>query len=380
MGKKYSKSDRDVFETRVWDGTYNPDGSKHRQRIYSKKSSADLERLVREFKKKVAVGLKTAEESPDFYDYALRWLEIEKATCEKNTQKMYRTTVHYFETLKGVAVVNIRHSHLQQLINEHMGHPKTCKNIKGTFAQIIRSAVRDRLLPRDAAHDILEDITLPHYMKPEKRALTMLEKEAVEKVELNPRKKAFLFILFYCGLRRQEALALTPSCFDWDKKTLSVRKVLIFVGNSSEIKDYPKSDHGFRTIPMTDELIEKIRPYVESLDEDEYLFHAQNTVLMTQIGYRRMWESIVTALNVAVGYNPCAKKNRSEPPIQGLTAHIFRHNFCSELCYQVPEISTKMIAKLLGDDERMVLEVYSHIVAEKENVAESLSKAFKRLQ
>ncbi|MCR5092827.1 MAG: site-specific integrase [Lachnospiraceae bacterium] len=208
----------------------------------------------------------------------------------------------------------------------------------------------------------------------------MLEKEAVEKVELNPRKKAFLFILFYCGLRRQEALALTPSCFDWDKKTLSVRKVLIFVGNSSEIKDYPKSDHGFRTIPMTDELIEKIRPYVESLDEDEYLFHAQNTVLMTQIGYRRMWESIVTALNVAVGYNPCAKKNRSEPPIQGLTAHIFRHNFCSELCYQVPEISTKMIAKLLGDDERMVLEVYSHIVAEKENVAESLSKAFKRLQ
>ena len=79
-------------------------------------------------------------------------------------------------------------------------------------------------------------------------------------------------------------------------------------------------------------------------------------------------------------FDPNARKNRTEPPIQGLTAHIFRHNFCSELCYQVPEISTKMIAKLLGDDERMVLEVYSHIVAEKENVAESLSKAFKRSQ
>jgi hypothetical protein len=39
-------------------------------------------------------------------------------------------------------------------------------------------------------------------------------------------------------------------------------------------------------------------------------------------------------------------------------------------------LSTKMIAKLLGDDERMVLEVYSHIVDEKENVAETINKVF----
>ncbi len=94
--------------------------------------------------------------------------------------------------------------------------------------------------------------------------------------------------------------------------------------------------------------------------------------------YRRMWDSIVTALNVAAGYNPNAKKNRGEKPITGLTAHIFRHNFCTELCYQIPAISTKMIARLLGDDERMVLDVYSHILAEKENVAETLNKAFSK--
>ena len=82
--------------------------------------------------------------------------------------------------------------------------------------------------------------------------------------------------------------------------------------------------------------------------------------------------------NVAAGYNPNAKKNRGEKPITGLTAHIFRHNFCTELCYQIPAISTKMIAKLLGDDERMVLDVYSHILAERENVAETLNKAFSK--
>ena len=126
---------------------------------------------------------------------------------------------------------------------------------------------------------------------------------------------------------------------------------------------------------MADALIEKIRPFVEEAGKG-FLFHTRDSETMTETGYRRMWESIVTALNIAAGYNPFAKKNRGEKPITGLTAHIFRHNYCTELCYQVPALSTKMIAKLLGDDERMVLEVYSHIVDEKENVAETINKVF----
>ena len=68
-----------------------------------------------------------------------------------------------------------------------------------------------------------------------------------------------------------------------------------------------------------------------------------------------------------MGYNPY-KKDRGEPPIVGLTPHIFRHNYCTELCYQVPMISTKKIAKLMGDTEKMVLDVYSHIIEEKEDI------------
>ena len=56
------------------------------------------------------------------------------------------------------------------------------------------------------------------------------------------------------------------------------------------------------------------------------------------------------------------------PVITGLTAHIFRHNYCSELCYKVPTISIKKVAYLLGDTEKMVMNVYSHIIEEKEDV------------
>jgi site-specific recombinase XerD len=77
-----------------------------------------------------------------------------------------------------------------------------------------------------------------------------------------------------------------------------------------------------------------------------------------------MWDSITTTLGKAAG-------EKVE-----LTPHMLRHNYCTELCYQVPAISTKMIARLLGDDERMVLEVYSHIQEEKEDLQHAINNAF----
>ena len=64
-----------------------------------------------------------------------------------------------------------------------------------------------------------------------------------------------------------------------------------------------------------------------------------------------------------------------DSPITGLTAHVFRHNYCTNLCYQIPKISIKRIAQLLGDTEKMVLEVYNHIVLEKEDAAGAVNDA-----
>ncbi len=44
-------------------------------------------------------------------------------------------------------------------------------------------------------------------------------------------------------------------------------------------------------------------------------------------------------------------------------------------CYYKFIKTTKMIARLLGDTERMVSDVYSHILEEKERVNDSIEKA-----
>ena len=362
---KYTYNEkRKEWYTLVYDGTLTSSGAKHRKRLASKKSSADLEKKVIAFKQELEnKGVAPQLSNITFGEYAKQWLETSKSTKESNTQRTYKVTLDScFDSINDVPLIKLTHSNFQQCINLKKDHPRTCQLIKLTFTQVIKSAIRDRYLPHSALEDITVDISMPKYQKPLKRPLTDNEKTALEKADLDERKRAFVSILYYCGMRKSEALALSPEDFDWFENTVSVSKTIIFNSNSSEIKPYPKSNNGMRVIPLPQPCIDVIKPYVVNCKG--LLFKGLNGAVTTS-SYKRMWESIVKSMN-----------NVAEEPITGLTAHIFRHNYCTELCYQVPLISTKMIAKLLGDDEKMVLEVYSHIQEEKEDVITALNNVF----
>ncbi len=61
-------------------------------------------------------------------------------------------------------------------------------------------------------------------------------------------------------------------------------------------------------------------------------------------------------------------------PIQDLTAHIFRHNYCTMLYYS--GISQKKAVELMGhSDIKMIMEVYAHLDDQKEAVQDKLNKA-----
>lgn len=372
---KYKKNARGEFETRIWDGTYNPDGSKHRKKLTSRKSSADLERQVEELRRSVKEHGAVVFSGISVGEYALQWLEVTKSAKADKTQDMYRAVVtRNLASIAGVRVSDLRHSHFQQVINLYLDHPRTCQQISLTFKQIVRAAVRDRLLPRTASGDILDGISLPTYVRKPRRPLTAIEKEAIMNAELDPRKKAFLFTLYYTGIRKSEALALTRFDFDWKTMTVNITKALVFTRSGSVLKD-PKSKNGIRKVPIPAAMAEKVRAFVDASDGG-FLWRTRDGSKMTETGYVRMWESIVMSLNIAAGYKPFARKDKGIKQITDLTAHILRHNWCTEMCYQVPKVTTKMIARIFGDDEKMVLEIYSHIVEEKESPATAVNDAF----
>ena len=143
---------------------------------------------------------------------------------------------------------------------------------------------------------------------------------------------------------------------------MSITKALIFDGNASEIKPVPKTENGFRCLPIPDSAALFLKYYLSKLQGTQ-LFTCRDGSLITHSSYVKMWASIVKKMNHAAGGTDVF------PVINGLTAHIFRHNYCTNLCYQVPAVSIKKIAQLMGDTEKMVMDVYNHIVEEKENAA-----------
>ena len=374
MATKYTYNEkRKEWYTLVYDGTFTPSGEKHRKRISSKKSSRDLENKVAAFK--ASLDTETPTKSVTLGDYAAQWCDLYKANKEINTKAMYINALHYFEPIEHIQLTELTRSHFQQIINLNNEHPRTCTIISQTFKQVLKSAVLDGLLSDRAFRNITSNISLPKAQKRVKKPLSALERDALLNCDLDDSKRAFVTLLYYCGLRKGECLALEARDFDFIANTVTINKVVVYDKNTPILKPYTKSVNSMRVLPLCVACISILKPYVANCTGT--LFKSQNSPYLTGTAYKSFWGSIVMSCNKYLGYNPNAKKNKTPKQITELTAHRLRHNYCTLLCYQVPRISTKTIAKLLGDSEKMVLEVYSHILEEKEDINGAIERAFK---
>lgn len=360
MAAKYAAQKDGRFQARVWDGTYGSNNRKHYITLYSRKSSGDLEKKVQAYNYARKNGAATIRSDISFMDYARKWLETYKQVREKNTVTMYRNIIEkHLVTLGAVKLEGVKKTHFQEVINSALDKPRTCQQIAITFKQIVRAAVDDRLISASAADTICKNIEIPRYVPSEKRALTAAEKDAIQKADFTDKERAFVYILLGCGLRRGEALALTVFDLDIESAELTVNKSLAFDANDSSTKD-TKTVNGRRTLPMPPFVSQYLDTYVKTL-KGSYLFPMRGGSYMTKSSYRKFWNSIVRKINVAAGGSD------SIQIIHGLTAHVFRHNYCTELCYKLPEITLDEIAEYLGDTKKMVTEVYSHVIKEKRN-------------
>ena len=205
---KYKKGKDGWYSTLVWDGTYTADGRKHRKQLRSNKSSRDLERIVDEFRRNVESRKVVINTNVTFVDYAKQWANTYKASTALNTRSMYENIINvHFRQLESVLLKDFRRIHLQSVLNSCS--LSTGQKVYMCINQIIKSAIHDQYLPAAALDDIFEDVKSPKPPKSEKRALYPEEKEVIGKVVLDPMDKAYLWIIYGCGLRREEALALT---------------------------------------------------------------------------------------------------------------------------------------------------------------------------
>lgn len=364
---KYKKRKDGRYATTVMVG-YKPDGRPDNV-FLAAKTEKELRNKIVELKMKMKTGELFKNSDMLLKDYAATWLDTYKSTASINTKAMYKNAIncHINPEIGNLQLNKIVRSDIQRIINDRQEHPRTCEIIKMTLVQIFNSAIDDKLLHENVA----KKVTLPKRHKAEKRALTELEKESIKKANFTPQENTFVMLLFYFGLRRGECLALTKSDIDFKKKILTVNKAVVFDVNTPIIKAGAKSDAGNRTIPIPESVSSYLKGYLKSINTF-YLFPGKNTEVLSKTQYVKMWERIVKKMNDAVTSEK--EKIIGAEPITGLTAHIFRHNYCTMLYYS--GISQKKAVELMGhSDIKMIMEVYAHLDEEKEAVQEKLNTA-----
>ena len=234
---------------------------------------------------------------------------------------------------------------IQKLIDENSEHPRTCKKIMIELKQIIDLAISDDMLDRSPIRKII----VPKARKKHKRPLTDEEVKLLEKTRFTPREKLYITLIQFYGLRKEEALALSPA--DLENGFVSVNKAIVFKNNRPYIK-ITKSTAGERKIPILS--IHK-RYFAEIVRKGGlYCFTCiSSNDLITEQSFRRMYYSIMKKLKLT------ARKNKLPEPV-GLTSHIFRHNYATMLYYA--GVGVKDAQYLLGHATSSVtLDIYTHL-------------------
>lgn len=339
---KYKQGKDGLWRTAVRTGNYDDNGKPISIRLSSNKSSADLERKVREVKYEIERGHVYVGQAVTLKEYAPMWLETKKNRSVSTYQGYEYFVNNHLKPLEDMRLDYIRPSDIQRLINDNSEHPRMCEMILLTLRQIFDMAVNDDVIMKNPCGKV----TLPRHIKNEKRVLTEKECEAVKKADGLTEKETALIHLFYgSGLRPAEVYALTWADIDFKDNTVSVNKALQFGRTGKTSVGLPKTNKSIRTIPLPDFVIASLLAYKNSTLHPPtlYLFGQGNALYANRTAYDEQMYRILRKLN-----------------IEGVTPYSFRHTFCT-LCYE-SGMDIKTCQHLMGhSDTKMVLEVYTHI-------------------
>lgn len=155
----------------------------------------------------------------------------------------------------------------------------------------------------------------------------------------------YLFeILYWCGIREGELLALVPTDFDFENKTLSITKTYHRI-KGKEIITSPKTKKSIRKIAVPSFLIEEIKDYLSMLyepEKDQRLFPVSKSNITLELA-----------------------KGAKKAGVKRIRVHDIRHSHASLLIQQ--GYSAVAIADRLGHESIEITFKYAHLFPTAQN-------------
>lgn len=346
---KYTKQKSGLYRTTIQLG-YDANG-KPIKKYLSASTIKDLEKKVFDAKNDLLSGL-IVNDQTTFGNYSEKWLSIYKANKAVQTQIMYKKAIKRCSDFWLLPLRKINRLMIQQAINEQSDHPRTAKILFITLKQIFESARDDGILVKNPC----TGVELPRYVPKERRALTDEEKQKLRSAVLQPQERVLLLLLYGSGCRPAEAYALNKNDFDFANGTISITKSAQFDQNSFVGIYLPKTNQSIRTVTVSESICRGLKRAIDKIPHDNVL-GGKDGQIMSRMQYNGLFKKILRKAGLQDA---------------GITQYTFRHNFCTECWYN--GISIKECMRLMGHkDYKMILEVYSHLDATKENTRQKMA-------
>lgn len=265
---------------------------------------------------------------------------------------------HYNDILERHGKKPISEVTAQAIVN-HLNSAKV-KGYSATVVNSIRSLYRmifDYAVSMDyASFNPVMSIRLPKGLKRGKRIAPTDKEMDIIMASTDAPFGLFPFFLLCTGMRKSEALALTWEDVDLEQGEITVTKSLDYTVGANPKNKPPKTDAGFRTVPIVDILKDKL---LDELDKScsEYVFPATDSTrggkgggLMTLRGYEGAWLRYCQAVGLIEDGKP------------SITAHNLRHGTAT-LMFElgVDELTAQ---KILGHSRvEITREIYTDLRA-----------------
>ncbi len=312
-----------------------------------------MDEKVKKVETEVALGINVFETNLTVEDWSEYWFSSYKSRCREATKLSYQRLLnnHILPVIGRRRIKDVTEAELQKLLNDlgqkRYGNSqkqytqKTVDEVRGVLFSLFDTAKANRKISVNPA----ENLKISGAKGGKRRELTEAERKLyLEACKLHP-FGLFGAILYYLGIRRGEALALTRG--DIGENYVNIDKQYSFPTNSKPVLDTPKTDAGIRRIKIPQALKEIFVKYgIYDIEEpDELLFYAPLGGPLSYSQFRNRWSNFIHS---ALGENT------------DITPHCLRHNYATLLYEAGVDVLTAQ-AYCGHEDPETTMRIYTHL-------------------
>ena len=340
--------------------TWVPTLSGKRKKYTSKAFKTKKEALNAERDFISTIGYLNEDSSMTFKQLYTAYYAYQEDKVKLTTLKTYRDRIKYMQLLDNIKLkdLDVKYYELWRKEINKLDISTAYKNDIQKFIKIVLNWC-EKIYGFNfrSFYTKITKFTNPNEIKKEMLFYTLEEFKKFISFEDDIKYKCLFETLYYCGLRRGEARAITWNDIDFENKILKVNKNVLQIDNDDSKKymiTTPKTQSSIREIPIADVLLSDLKELLSidikeyGFNNDWYVFGDDNPITNGKIRRRKI--------------RICKLSGVKE-----IRIHDFRHSCASLLINNGANIT--LVAKYLGHtkiDE--TLNTYSHMFKSKLNV------------